>query len=183
MAYKGKRISNPVTGQDLLFLQTATDTAGRLLEIESTYHAASKEPVAHYHPNQDEDFTVLQGVLTVRLNGTLRELKAGDALHIPKTAVHSMWNASAEKTVVNWKVRPALDTEHLLETGTGLAADGKLLQNGQPPLLQVALLAQRFSPVFRLAKPPILLQKILFALLAPVARLRGYHAVYQKYLD
>lgn len=151
--------------------------------MESIYHAASKEPVAHYHPFQDEDFTVLEGQLTVRINGAVRALKAGDTLHIPKNAVHSMWNASTDKTVVNWKVRPALDTEYLLETGTGLAADGKLSKNGQPPLLQVALLAQRFSSCFRLAKPPFAIQKLLFAALAPVARLRGYRAVFQKYLD
>jgi hypothetical protein len=72
MAYKNKTICNPVTGQNITFLQTAQDTGGALLEMESVYNSTSKEPVPHYHPAQEEDFTVLEGSLSVKLNGQLR---------------------------------------------------------------------------------------------------------------
>jgi quercetin dioxygenase-like cupin family protein len=183
MAYKNKTICNPVTGQNITFLQTAKDTGGALLEMESVYNSTSKEPAPHYHPAQEEDFTVLEGSLSVKLNGTLRILQAGDTLHISKNEVHAMWNHTDGKTVVNWKVRPALDTEVLLETGTGLAADGKVNKKGMPPLLQSALIANHFAPVYRLAKPPFAIQKILFSLLAPIAYLNGYRPTYPKYLD
>lgn len=52
MAFKGKVISNPVTGQQIKFIQTAKDTNCQLLEMESVYAAASKEPPPHYHPYQ-----------------------------------------------------------------------------------------------------------------------------------
>ena len=58
MAFKNKVIRNPQTKQDIKFLQTSSDTDGKLLEMESTYHAFSKEPAPHYHPFQAEDFTV-----------------------------------------------------------------------------------------------------------------------------
>ena len=66
MAYRNKIIRNVQLGQEIRFLQTAKDTDGTLLEMESTYHAASKEPPPHYHPHQEEDFTVVEGELHVR---------------------------------------------------------------------------------------------------------------------
>ena len=39
MAFKNKQISNPKTGQDIKFLQTAKDTNGKLLEMEATYNS------------------------------------------------------------------------------------------------------------------------------------------------
>lgn len=183
MAYKGKVLTNPVTGQDIRFLKTAKDTDGQLLEMESVYAPRSLEPFAHYHPAQEEDFTVIEGVLSVKMNGVLRLYKANDRFKVPKGTVHSMWNASAGRTVINWQVRPALNTEYLLETTTGLVNDGKTAANGKPGLLQIALIANRYAGVFRLAKPPYAVQRILFALLTPLARVAGYKAVYPKYLD
>ena len=80
MAIKNKTIRNLKTGQDIRFLQTGKDTNGRLLEMETTYNEHSKEPVAHYHPYQVEDFTVLSGELTVRIDGQLKLLKQGETL-------------------------------------------------------------------------------------------------------
>ncbi|WP_461084172.1 cupin domain-containing protein [Spirosoma flavus] len=183
MAFATKIIQNPKTGQRLRFIRTSKDTNGQLLEMESLYRAHSTEPVPHYHPNQTEDFTVLAGELTVRMDGQTSVLRPGDTLHVPENTVHSMWNASDADTVVNWQVRPALNTEAFFETTFGLAADGKVGENGMPPFLQTVALARHFSNVFRLAKPPQAVQQLVFGLLSPVARLVGYKPVYPKYLD
>jgi quercetin dioxygenase-like cupin family protein len=183
MAIQHKHISNPKTGQDITFLQTAKDTDGRLLEMEVTYNSHSREPAAHYHPIQAEDFTVISGQLTVRVEGRLIVLRQGHTLHIPANQVHSMWNDTDHKTVVNWKVQPAMNTEHFLETVTGLAIDGKTNSEGMPGILQVCLLANRYADVFRLAKPPFGVQKILFLLLTPIAYASGYRPVYKKYIS
>jgi quercetin dioxygenase-like cupin family protein len=183
MAFKNKTIFNPKTGQGIKFLQTAKDTDGALLEMESTYHSHSKEPVPHYHPFQDEDFEVTSGELTIRMNGAVQLFRPGDAIHIPRGTVHSMWNNSDGVTVINWKVRPALNMENLLETGMGLANDGRTNEDGLPGILQVAIMANKYSDAFRLAKPPFIVQKILFALLTPLAYALGYRGEYDKYLD
>lgn len=183
MAFKNKQISNPKIGQDIKFLQTAKDTDGRLLEMQATYNSHSKEPAAHYHPFQVEDFTVLSGQLTVRIDGQLKVLKPDDTLHIPINKVHSVWNDTDEKTIINWKVQPAMDTDNLLETATGLAIDGRTNDDGMPNLLQVALMANKYSDVFRLSKPPFAIQKILFIILTPFSYLLGYRPTYKKYLD
>lgn len=182
MAYTNKRVHNRVTGQAITFVRTASDSNGRLLEMVATYGPQSTEPLAHYHPRQAEDFEVLSGELCVRLDGKLITLHKGDKIHIAPNQVHSMWNGSHNPTQVNWQVQPAMDTEFLLETITGLANDGKVDQKGSPSLLQTALTGNKFSDVLRFAKPPFLVQKILFTLLTPVAYLMGLRATYQKYL-
>lgn len=183
MAYKGKKISNSVTGQDILFIQTGIESNGELLEMESTYQPHSKEPKPHYHPFQEEFFQVVSGEVNVRIDGRVIKLNSGEKLHIPRNRVHSMWNASAFETVVNWKVRPAMDTEYLLETATGLANDGKTNKDGVPSLFQTALLVNKFQNVFRIANPPFWIQRVLFFFLAPLAKILGYRATYHQYID
>lgn len=183
MAYRGKQIDNPVTKQRIVFLQTAKDTDGQLLEMEASFGANSVEPAAHYHPFQEEDFTVLEGQLTVKMPTQIVVLKAGDSLHIASGLIHAMWNPTNSTTVVNWQVRPAMNSEHLLETAAGLAKDGKVNKKGMPGILQVALMANKYSKVFRLSKPAFAVQKIVFAMLSPIASLAGLRADYEEYLD
>ncbi|MBV6443478.1 MAG: cupin domain-containing protein [Haliscomenobacteraceae bacterium CHB4] len=183
MAYKGKIILNSKTGIETKFLQTSKDTGGQLLEMETTYPARSLKPPPHYHPHQEEDFVILSGEMTVNMDGQLRILKQGDTLHIPRNMVHAMWNHTKEKTVVNWQVRPALDSEYFFETTTGLANDGKTSRGGRPNMLQTAVLMTCFSDEFLLVKPPRWVQRLVFGLLAPVGWLLGYRGVYRKYLD
>ena len=182
MAYKNKLIHNPKTGQSIKFLQTAKVTNGRLLEMEAIYNTYSKEPAAHYHPFQEEKFTVTEGEISVRIDGQLKVLKTGDVLHIAKNVVHSMWNNTDARAKMNWKVEPALETEYFLETAAGLASDDKTDELGMPPLLQVSIMGNSFSNIFRLSKPPYALQKILFMLLSPIAYLNGYKATYKSTL-
>lgn len=183
MAHQGKEIYNPKTGQLIQFIKTKADTNGQLLELITTYEAGNKEPFPHYHPHQDEYFDVLQGELSVRLNGTKKIFGPGDKIHIKKNTVHSMWNATDDKTVVCWRTVPALDTEHLLELNAGLVNDGKTNQDGVPNLLQAALMMTHYNHVFRLAKPPYAVQKVVFMVLSPLARMMGYKPYYKKYLD
>jgi quercetin dioxygenase-like cupin family protein len=181
MAYKGKFISNPVTGQSIRFLQTREDTAGELLEMEASFQPNSVEPIPHYHPKQEEFFQVISGAISIRLKGEIKILQSGDTLHIPKNTIHSMWNHIDSEALLNWQVKPALETEFLLETGIGLAQDGKVNKKGMPAFLQSLLIANHFSHVYRPARPPYLLIKIVYVLLAPLAYLLGYRATYQKY--
>jgi len=183
MAYKDKIVRNPVTGMDIKFIKTASDTGGELLEMESTYNRKTKEPPPHYHPYQAEEFTIVEGELHTRINGLIRIYKKGEAFNVPARTVHSMWKNSNGKTIVNWKTRPAMHTENFFETVAGLAIDGKTNRKGRPGILQTAMIVSHFSSVFRLTKPPIIVQKVLFGVLSIVARILGYKAVYKKYID
>jgi quercetin dioxygenase-like cupin family protein len=183
MAYKGKIISNKKTGQQITFIQTTKDTGGELLEMESLFQSYSTEPVPHYHPLQEEHFTVLEGEITVRLNDQLKVLKQGEQLYIEPGQVHSMWNHSAIRARVNWKVMPALETEYFLEVAVAIANEKETNGQGMPGLLQIALLAKKFSHVYRAATPPYAIQKVLFTLLVPFSYLAGYRSSYKQFMD
>jgi hypothetical protein len=51
-----------------------------------------------------------------------------------------------------------------------------------PNLLQLALLGGEFRRDIEFIRPPRLVQRILFGALAPLARARGYRAIYPEYL-
>ena len=106
---------------------------------------------------------ILKGQMTVRLQGKILLLNEGDTLHIRANTIHSMWNNSDGTSVINWKIQPALSTEYFLETVMGLAADKKRRKSVNS-LLQRSLMANRYSKVFRLSRPPFFVQKILFLL-------------------
>lgn len=183
MAYKNKVIVNPKAAVKIKFLQCSSDTHGNLLEMEATYGPQSKEPPAHYHPEQEEDFTVVEGALSIRMHGEVIILKPGAACHIPKKEIHSMWNHTAADTTVRWRVKPALQTENFLETLAGLAVDNKTNSKGVPHILQVALLSRKYVREFRLASPGYWIQKIVFAFLTPIAFVLGFRSEFPEFID
>ncbi|MEZ4520191.1 MAG: cupin domain-containing protein [Thermomicrobiales bacterium] len=183
MAQAGDEIENPVTGQRLIFLKTADETGGELLEMESHYKPGGWPPALHYHPHQREHYQVIEGALTVLLDGRTLEFKSGDTFVIEPGQIHEMWNQGLEWTRVNWQVRPAMRTAELFETAFGLAADGKVNARGIPNPMQISVMVPEFDREFRLAQPPRIVQKILFGVLGPVARLMGYQGTYATNRD
>ena len=176
MAQSGEVLENPITGQRIVFRRTSGDTAGELLEVESVYTSSTpSRPPTHYHPSQEEIFRVLAGELHVVTNGRQRVLKKGETLVIVEGARHQMW-AEEAGVRVNWQTRPALETEAFFETVFGLASEGKTNEKGTPHLLQAAVIARAYSDEFRLASPPWAVQRLLFAVLAPLGRRLGYRA-------
>jgi quercetin dioxygenase-like cupin family protein len=126
VARAGDVLENPITGQRLIFRETARDTGGEVLEVESVYERPSpSRPPEHYHPRQEECFEVLSGTVHVLLCGVERVLAAGEVVVIPSGASHEMWSEEAGKARVNWQTRPALNTETFFEALWGLARDGK----------------------------------------------------------
>jgi quercetin dioxygenase-like cupin family protein len=183
MAFPGKTMHNPATGMVLEFVYTASSTHGEMVEVTATYAPGSPEPPPHYHPHQEEHFTLLEGEMTVRMDGMLRILQKGDELVVPAAKVHSMWNHGTIPARVQWQTRPALRTEHFMETMAGLSTAGKVGKNGKPPLLQGIISIRHFSDEFRLATPPYPIQRVLFILLVPLAKLMSYKATYPEFLD
>ncbi len=174
-----KIIQNNLSGQIYKLLRTGQDTNGELLEMEVTYRPLSVEPPAHYHPQQTEHFRLLSGEMMLRMGDQVRVFKAGDTLVVSPNTPHSMWNASSEPAVLHWQITPALDSEFFFETMAKLAVAGKTNNQGVPGLLQLAVTMPRFSREFRLTKPPFTVLRLVFGLLAPVAYLLGFKAVYK----
>jgi hypothetical protein len=83
-------------------------------------------------------------------------------------------NDANEDAVAIQEIRPALRTAEFFEHWFELARRGELDERGIPSLLRLAVLAPAFADEIRLASPPWPMQRAAFALLTPLARLRGY---------
>ena len=71
MINTGDMVVNPSTGERLIFRQTSADTGGRLVEVEAIITPDGACAGAHVHPNQEERFQVIEG-LVEGLGGVLR---------------------------------------------------------------------------------------------------------------
>jgi len=152
MARTGDELYNPSTGHRLRFRQTAADTGGALVEVESIYEGSSVAPPEHLHPGQEERFEVLEGELRVRVDGRERALSQGQRLTLAPGTAHTMWNPSAQPARVIWQTRPALSTESFFEAFWGPADDPEWEPPGAPRALE---LLAGFTAEIQLADPVV----------------------------
>ena len=71
----------------------------------------------------------------------------------------------------------------LLETMFAPATDGKTNPKGMPNPLRLAVIARAHFDTVRLPFPPTSLQRLGLALAAPLGRLLGYRATYERDLS
>ena len=185
MAKAGDVIVNPITGERIVFRETASDTGGEMLAFEYLVPPRTPGPPLHVHPYQEERFAeILSGTLRARSGRDERSLGKGQGLTVPPGVPHAWRNDGEEEVRMLVEIRPALRMEEVFETTFNLARDGKTDQRGVPKNpLQAAATAWEYSDELRLARPPFAVQKVLLGLLAPVLRLLGYGGRYPKHGD
>jgi quercetin dioxygenase-like cupin family protein len=176
MVRVGDEIANPRTGQRMVFLQTGAETGGELLRIECFNPATRMDEPEHCHPLQKSRAELVSGTLRFCVRGEIQEVHAGESHIIPAGVPHSFGNYGDEEAHWIAEFRPALRTDAFFEKLFDLAVRGQLNERGMPSLLQLALSAPAFSDEIRVTRPPWPVQRVLFALLGPFARLRGLHA-------
>ena len=103
-------------------------------------------------------------------------------MYVPPGVPHDWWNAGPEEALVRFEVRPGARFEAMIRNAFGLAQDGKVNKRGMPNLLQLAVFAREFVDVIHFTRPPRIVQRFLFGLLAIPARLLGYRGSYPEYL-
>ena len=172
MAYAGQVIDNPVSGERIVFRQTAADTNGELLAIDLVLSPDGHVPGMHVHPSQEERFEVVAGTMQFRLGRRKIVAKAGDVVVVPAGAVHKFENAGVDAAHARVEIRPALKMEELFETAAQLAADGRTNRKGMPKPLDLALFVERFAAEVRAPFPPAPVVKATMAPLRALARRR-----------
>ena len=130
---------------------TVVESTPEMLRLEASYAAEGNPPPAHWHPDADEHFEVLEGEMRVVVDGEERGLNRGDTLDIPRRAVHQMWNPAAAPARVSWEVRSPGRTEDWFRTIDRLYREGPIGDNGLPPLDRLIEAVNEYSHVFRLA--------------------------------
>ena len=179
MAHAGDVIENPVRGERVVFLRTAADTDGELVRFDFFMKPHVPPMFEHIHARQEERIEVVSGTVSYRLGGKEYCLTAGEFVVLPPGRSHTLWNSGDEQVHAIMEARPALMLETTFETLYGLARDGKTNKQGTPNLLQGAVIGLA-SDTF-LARPPVFVQRIFLAVLAPLARLFGYRSRYPQY--
>jgi mannose-6-phosphate isomerase-like protein (cupin superfamily) len=154
------------------FRQTVTnvdkDQLTVLLEIDP--HAPG--PPEHQHLGFDETFEVSKGVLSIRVNGVVKQVPAGEKITIARGVLHQPFNETDSIVVVNgagegmgmpvqfgWylaQLYPLMDTHGPMS--------GKVLQ-------QISVWGEAFDSWP--AGPPLPAQRMVRHILAPFARLAG----------
>ena len=176
----GDMLDNPVTGEYTAALELPWETPDGRASAELNALAGARVTGEHRHPGIVERFTVLDGELTLKRDGHTSVLRKGETATIEPDVWHDWWNAGQSDARVRVEVTPGERFVHMIETLFGLARLGHTNEKGVPHPLQLALFAGEFSDVIVFRKPPPALQRAIFAVLAPIARRRGYRATYPQ---
>jgi quercetin dioxygenase-like cupin family protein len=172
MIYKGKRIINKITGQQLTFTTTPSESQGKVLEMEMVFTKQGPEPPLHYHPSQDETFAIHSGEVNIRLNGTSRIYRSGDVIRISRNTPHAMWNTSNTPARITWRIEPAMRTANFFEDVFELVNAKNTGNKGEPALIDKISLAYEYSHEIRLSKPSFAVIRFLYVLFFPIIRIR-----------
>lgn len=132
--------------------------------------------VAHIHPETDEIFTVNRGRVMVMINGQEHYATDGQSITVPKGASHFFRNASFGETHLTVTF---VNAQQHLRFFLNLArwtseCPNYFKPDGSVKLLPIALGLNAFRDHLYISGPPVVVQKLLFAALAPIARMMGY---------
>jgi|SRR5579875_956968 len=118
----GQVIENPVSGERIVIRETGAQTGGALLAWELFLAPGGRVPSSHAHPEQSERFTVVAGLMRLRINGRRTTLRPGQSILVTPGQVHSFANPGEQTAQVLVETRPALGMEDLLETAAAMAS-------------------------------------------------------------
>jgi quercetin dioxygenase-like cupin family protein len=175
-------ITDPTGRQRVVFRRTGDETDGELLEVD-LYVSPGAFVRGHVHASQEETFSGVSGALVLDVAGERRSVGPGDTVVIPPRTPHGFEDA-AEEAQLLVQVRPALHLDDYFRTFLGLSRDGRISMpvKGLPhPLLQVALVMDRYAPEMAAPGIPIRLQRLVWRLLGAVARRRGMSDSFPEY--
>ena len=166
------------------FRQTVLKREGGRAWVELVLEPRAAGPPEHVHTVFAGHFIVAEGTLSLLVNGEKRRVRAGESLLVTPGARHKPFNETDARVVVRGPLTPeyAMPERFLVFLTQAYGFFDESESNGRPPkaLLQMS----RFSPKYDvwLGGPPVFLQKALFFMIGPTARLLGYRSQYEKYV-
>jgi quercetin dioxygenase-like cupin family protein len=173
------QIENPVTGERIVFREGMGDPAAEVLAFDFFVRPGGGVFVPHMHEHQTETIRVVQGRLVCGMPGAVREVGPGEGVTFQPGEGHVLHAVGPDEVKAYVEFRPAGGAESFLRNYFGLCRDGKSTDKGDLPLAQIALLMPKHGN-WR-ADIPLLAQRLLFAVLEPIAWLRGYRPTYARY--
>jgi quercetin dioxygenase-like cupin family protein len=173
-----REIEDSTGGQRWVF----HDTDGDVLEAD-LYVSPGGFVREHAHPTQVEIFECVSGTFVLDVDGMERTIGPAASIVIPAGTPHGFRDAR-EAAHLRVTIRPALQLERYFRTFLGLSRDGRIKMpvKGLPsPLLQVAIVMDKFRAEIAAPRAPVALQRIAWRELAALGRLRGRPSSFPEY--
>ena len=154
-----------------------------LIWSELTLHPHAPGPPPHVHTTFAERFRVQRGTVAVLVDGEVVHLHGGEEFLVAPGVVHQPFNPTEEEAVVLGPLTPeyALPERFGIFLSQAYGFFDAAPENGVAPraLLQIS----RFNPAYDswLGGPPVALQRALYWVIGPIARLLGYRTYYSEY--
>jgi len=178
MVKQGDKIANARTGQRMIFLKTAKETNGDLLEIDSFNPKTDLREPIHIHPKQESSAEVISGKLHFLVNGKELIIGPGERMTIPAGVPHCFWNEDDTEAHSIQRFSPALTIDEFFESFFALSRDGKLNAKGIPNFFHTSLIMLKHKNDIRVTNPPWAIQLLTYYTLAPIGLLMGYRGDY-----
>lgn len=149
-------------------------------KVELAPHADG--PPLHIHTSFDENFESGDKAISLVVNQDTMILQPGESYHIPKGTPHKPFNHTHEHMHLSMD-KFAFPEEFAFYLNQVYGYLDESPENMKPPkiLLQMALFTQRFDSYLAYQAPPVFMQKTMYFIMAPIARLLGYRSYYEKY--
>jgi quercetin dioxygenase-like cupin family protein len=178
MEAPAKTIENPVSGEKITIRRIVMESGNEILKGEIHLAPRGCGPPEHIHPIIEERFKIRSGALSAKVNGKVNKYTVGQEIVILPGVPHRWWNDTDTEIVMDFIVQPALRLDKFLESVFALAQYGKTDDKGLPGLLQMSVIIQKYWDVVYLAKPPLLVQKIVLSVLSVLGRVLGCRSEY-----
>ena len=127
----------------------------------------------HYHPHQEERWSVVEGTVGFRLGDSERVISPVDGeIVVEPGSVHAVASVSDSdsEAYLRCVVVPALHLQDFLEESARAGREGLFTLKGRPRGLRGMRWAARFLKQYRddtvFVSPPVVVQRVLFALFA-----------------
>ncbi len=121
VARKGEVLYNILTGERILWLETAQDTGGLAVRFDLRLAPGGQAPLRHRLPQQKTTFRVRAGIFKVECDGKVQYLTPGDTLAIKEGKPHQWWNESKIIEIqTEVTLEPALNFEEMMEQIVGI---------------------------------------------------------------
>jgi quercetin dioxygenase-like cupin family protein len=126
---------------------------------------------AHFHPRQEERWSVLEGQARFQLGDEKKVVGPEDGVMAVMPGVkHGLWSVSDAEARLHTLVSPALGLQRFLEESAEAAREGLFSPRGLPRGIRGARWAAGFLKRYRdetvFLSPPPLVQRLLIAVLA-----------------
>lgn len=126
---------------------------------------------AHWHPRQEERWSVIDGEVRFQLGDSKRLIRPADgAMIVEPGTVHSLRNESGREVHLRCHALPAYGLQSFLEESAAAAREGLFMRGGIPRSPRGARWAANFLKRYRddvvMSFPPRFVQRAMVGLLA-----------------